>query len=332
MKKTKKHKQKNSSSGTFNQLETNGSLPPSKEYNIFSDAIRRVNMTLAKSLVTPTLASYVDKESGNTALILACSHSIFTNIAMALIATRTSNYGQQNIKEGNTALILACENNMPEVALALIATGQSNPGVFTNYFKNTALIHAIRNNMTEVALALIATGESNSNQKNSYDDTALILACENKMEEVALALIPGELNFGKALILACYYNIPKVALALIATGKSNPGKMIDDQIPLIWACKNKMTDVVLALIATGESRPELVKNPEDKKYLQKLLDKYSMTSFIYAAENAQSGLTDWDYNDINSYFTSSPSSQNAGKNTKKHKLKKTIKHKLKKNQ
>ncbi len=82
----------------------------------------------------------------------------------------------------------------------------------------------------------------------------------------------------------------------------------------MYACKNKMKTVVMALLATGESKPELVTIKRDRKFLEPLLNKMNMTSFIYTANKAKTGLTAENLIDINDYLTAKET-QNAGKGT-----------------
>ncbi len=168
-------------------------------------------------------------------------------------------------------------------------------------------------------MKLIDTGVSHPGHINNNSNTALILACDNKLSIIASMLISTEesnpehvnKNGNTALIWACHNGMSKVALALIATGKSNPGKINNyNKTALIWACENNMSKVALALIATGESRPELVTNPDDIKFLEPLLKKYSMTSFIYTAKNKGIEIPVWDLNDMYQHI---PQYQNAGK-------------------
>ncbi len=189
-----------------------------------------------------------------------------------------------------TALLTAIMCGKHKVAKKLIETGVSHPG-YPDGDGFTPLLHCVYDR--NMALALIATGESNPGQANRHGNTALITACR--------------------------LNIPEVALAIIETGESNPGKVYDGryangvETALIHACQNKMKTVVMALLATGESKPELVTNPDDRKFLQPFLDKYSMTAFIYTADKAKTGLTAENYSDIYDYLTEE--TQNAGQGT-----------------
>ena len=196
----------------------------------------------------------VDRHSGNTALILACSKNL-PKVALELIKTKQSNPGHVNMR-GETALtsIFTSEPFQPEVALKLIETGQSNPGHVNEYSGETALMLACEYILTNVALALIKTGESNPGHVNEYNSkTALMMACENILSKVALALIetgesnPGHVNENDgytALMWACRYRLTKVALPLIDTGKSNPGHMSNDgHTALFFAEKNHMHSV-----------------------------------------------------------------------------------------
>jgi ankyrin repeat protein len=263
------------------------------EYDKLVNEIKQKNDHLAESLITPDTAAYIDPETGNTALIWAC-YKYMDFIAMELIYTGVSHPGHIN-NNSNTALILACDNKLSIIASMLISTEESNPE-HVNKNGNTALILACKNKMKNISLALIGTGQSNPGHFNKYGNTALIWACHNSMS--------------------------KVALALIATGESNPGKINNyNKTALIWACKNNMSKVALALITTGESRPELVTNPDDIKFLEPFLKKYSMTSFIYTAKNKGIEIPDWDLNDMYQHISQY---QNAGKPplTKKRRFKK----------
>lgn len=128
---------------------------PKQQFHSFKKAMNKP--VLARSLITPQVASYIDNEFGYTPLILTCERKL-PELALALIATGKSNPQHANIN-GDTALLLACQNNMPNVAMALIATGKSNPGQI-NKQGFTALIYAFRHKLSDVAVALLRTGES----------------------------------------------------------------------------------------------------------------------------------------------------------------------------
>jgi ankyrin repeat protein len=289
----------------------------------------------AISLVTDEIASYIDIQNDrNTGLILACMRRM-SNLALKLIKNTNTNPGHVNTI-GYTALHYACKNKMSRVALKLIKTGRSNP-IHINSNGYTALHYACKNKMSVAALKLIGIYGLENNTRISLRDpngyTALAMACATKNEDIALELIETpnsrpdlktRLN-ETALIIACKNNMPEVALALIETEQSKPETVdIRGNTALIWACRNRMENVAFALIATNNAKPELVTDPQDVQFLKPILDKYSMTAFIYTSnlyntKNQNNNRANTELNAENIYdiskmldFLPPPPPQNAG--------------------
>lgn len=210
---------------------------------------------------------YVDPESGNTALMIACRDMIPNDIILKLIQTGESKPGQASYINKMTALLWACINKMNTVAIELINTGESNPTAVDTEDTN-ALMNACAREMADVAQAIIALGVVDLSHVNIYGSTALMLACNGNLPEVALTILQaGNANIGAvdkngrtALLLSCIRGLDEVALALIATGESRPDT-IDKKgdTALIYACVLSsnlgMERVGIALIQTGKSLP-----------------------------------------------------------------------------
>ena len=135
------------------------------------------NMEAAKSLVLQLISkkrlcnpSAQERETNNTALILACQYGNWDQIILELIQIVDMPSIALVNKETDTALTIACANpNIEEATiLQIINTGFSNPGNLvtenkTNpqYLCETALLYAIENWKFDVAMKLIDTPGSN---------------------------------------------------------------------------------------------------------------------------------------------------------------------------
>ena len=129
---------------------------------------------------------YIDKMTGNNALIMACKNRL-DDVALELITTKRSDLDRVN-NDGETALTWACSNEMFEVANSLIDSGRANPSQ-VDRDGNTALILACSRKMEPVALRLVKTGEAKIEHVNKQGDNALLIACRHGLESVAIELI-----------------------------------------------------------------------------------------------------------------------------------------------
>jgi len=134
-------------------------------------------MEVAKDFVLRLLSkkrlcnpSSQEKETDNTALILACQHANWDKIILQIIQIVDMPSIELVNKETDTALTIACANpNIEEATiLQIINTGFSNPGNLVTENKTeshnlceTALLYAIQSRKFDVAMKLIDTPDSN---------------------------------------------------------------------------------------------------------------------------------------------------------------------------
>jgi hypothetical protein len=201
---------------------------------------------------------------GRTALIEACDREL-SDVALALIATGSSNCGAISKKYNQTALSQTCHLLMTDVALAIIATGDSNCSKFTRVNENTPLILACMFGLSDVALALIGTGEANIEHVNKAGNTAMTHASKNNMFDVMTAIISVCKNRVTvkaahekqksidAMYSACKNYNTDAALRIIASDWNYYDHItVLENTILMHACQFKSNDIALAIIASDK--------------------------------------------------------------------------------